>query len=199
MIVYEVILIMFSENLKAIREQKGMTQKELAALLGLSMASVIAYEQAQKKPSFEVLISIAEKLNVSLDVLCGVDIKPHIWSDIARRIVALDTADITNGVIEFKQVSGDTCAIVFNGWVADMQEDGWAYADTQPENNPEYGLGAYFENPLAKFGNEYLKMRDLHNSGAVDDELFAMWLSKTYKALDRPIVVSQRTSIGGEM
>jgi len=161
-----------------------MTQKELAALLGLSIASVIAYEQAQKKPSFDVLIAISEKLNVSLDVLCGVNIKPQTWSDIARRIVALDTPDRNDGCVEFKSLGGDTCAIVFYGWVANGQEDGWHYADLKPdgEQPPEYE-----ENPLAKFTSEYLKMRDLHNAGSVDDELFGMWLSKTYKALDRPI------------
>jgi len=173
----------FNENLKMIREQKGMTQKELAALLGLSTASVIAYEQAQKKPSFDVLLAMAEKLNVSLDVLCGMDIKPQTWADITRRIVALDVW--CDGCIEFKSLAGETCAIVFNGWVVDGQEDGWHYADTEPADNN--GLYPYDKNPLAKFTSEYLKMRDLHSNGAIDDELFAMWLSKTYKALDHLI------------
>ena len=176
---------MFNENLKSIREQRGMTQKELAALLGMSMASVTAYEQAQKKPSFDVLLTIAEKLNVSLDELCGFEIKPRTWSDFARRIVALDLKEPSDGCIEFKSLSGDTYAIVFNGWVTDSGEDGWMYAATEPEPDDSLNVyGRYEENPLAKFTGEYLKMRELNNSGAVDDELFDMWLSKTYKALN---------------
>ena len=174
----------FNRNLKIIREQKGMTQKELAALLSVSMASVIAYEQAQKKPSFDMLIAIAEKLNVSLDMLCDLDIKPQTWSDVARRVVALDVAGGCNGHIEFERKEGKTCAIVFYGWVSNVpDEDGWRHENTEPDNNYQ----EFQENPLAKFANEYLKMRDLHNSGAIDEELFAMWLSKTYKALDYSI------------
>ena len=64
----------FSDNLKAIRKEKNMSQEELAELLGVSRQAVSKWELGDGYPEAEKLLIIAGKLNVSLDTLMGTEI-----------------------------------------------------------------------------------------------------------------------------
>ena len=57
------------DKIKQIRNDKGLTQVQLAELIGLSDRTIQYYEGNSRVPSLEVLKIIAEKLNVSLLVL----------------------------------------------------------------------------------------------------------------------------------
>ncbi len=59
----------FGSRLKAIRQQRGLTQKKLAEEIGKSVQAVSSYERNAQIPPIEVMISIADVLNVSLDYL----------------------------------------------------------------------------------------------------------------------------------
>jgi DNA-binding XRE family transcriptional regulator len=59
----------FSENLKRIRKEKGMSQEELAELLDVSRQAVSKWEQDMGYPEVEKLLLISRKLAVSLDEL----------------------------------------------------------------------------------------------------------------------------------
>lgn len=61
----------FSENLKKIRERKGLLAKELAALLGIPYTSYTAYENQGREAKYDTLVRIAEILDVSVDELLG--------------------------------------------------------------------------------------------------------------------------------
>lgn len=58
-------------NLKEIRLKKGMTQQQMADLLGLSQPVYAHYENGARQPSIEVLIHMSEKLMVSVDYIIG--------------------------------------------------------------------------------------------------------------------------------
>ena len=61
---------MFSQKLKALRKEKGLTQEQLAALLGVERSSVGKYEgKSQIIPSDDIKLKIAEIFNVSVDYL----------------------------------------------------------------------------------------------------------------------------------
>ena len=59
----------FGSRLKAIRNQRGLTQRKLAEEIGKSVQAVGSYERNSQIPPIEVMISIADVLNVSLDYL----------------------------------------------------------------------------------------------------------------------------------
>ena len=59
----------FGSRLKAIRNQRGLTQRKLAEEIGKSVQAVSSYERNSQIPPIEVMISIAGVLNVSLDYL----------------------------------------------------------------------------------------------------------------------------------
>lgn len=60
-------------RLKAIRELRGMTQKELAERLNKSISAVSSYECNTQMPPGDVLESLGYILNVSVDYLLGID------------------------------------------------------------------------------------------------------------------------------
>ena len=60
----------FAQRINELRKENGLTQKQFADELNLSTTTVASWEKEVKKPSFEVLILISEKFNVSLDWLC---------------------------------------------------------------------------------------------------------------------------------
>lgn len=62
---------MFGKRLKHLRDKRGMTQKEVADILGLTPKAVGFYESEERQPSQETLIKLSEIFDVSVDYLLG--------------------------------------------------------------------------------------------------------------------------------
>lgn len=62
---------MFSDNLKALRYERHITQQQLADALGLSRSTIGMYEKGEREPDFETSEAIADYFNVRLDDLVG--------------------------------------------------------------------------------------------------------------------------------
>ena len=63
--------IQFGENLRKLRTERGLTQKELGDRVGLSKAVVSKYENSLGYPSLDMLIKISAFFGVSTDYLLG--------------------------------------------------------------------------------------------------------------------------------
>ncbi|MBP3855211.1 MAG: helix-turn-helix transcriptional regulator [Ruminiclostridium sp.] len=61
----------FYERLKSLREERGYTQEKLAAVIHVTKNSVSHYERNISLPTIDVLISLADIFDVSLDYLLG--------------------------------------------------------------------------------------------------------------------------------
>ena len=59
----------FAENLKMMRKEKYLSQEQLAEIMGVSRQAVSKWEQGAGYPETEKLIDLAQKLDVSLDML----------------------------------------------------------------------------------------------------------------------------------
>lgn len=67
-------------NIKKHRKLKGLTQKELASLIGKSEISVRKYEADNPVPSLDVLQKIASALSVEVAELQGIDTVYTVYS-----------------------------------------------------------------------------------------------------------------------
>ena len=67
-----------AQNLRYLREQKGLSQRECAEIFGLSGSAIAMWEQDQRKPDIEMIVRLAEYFDVSLDELVLKDLKPPI-------------------------------------------------------------------------------------------------------------------------
>jgi len=59
----------YSARIRNLREQRGMTQAELASRLGCAASTISMYEQGRREPSFEVLRAIAAIFGVPVESL----------------------------------------------------------------------------------------------------------------------------------
>lgn len=62
----------FGMKLRALRQEKKITQKQLAEALGLVTASISSYETGGNYPSAEIIIKLCRFFNVSADYLLGI-------------------------------------------------------------------------------------------------------------------------------
>ena len=59
----------FKRNLRELRKQKGLTQKDLCEKLGANRTFISRIETAERIPSLETVVAIANALEVSTDDL----------------------------------------------------------------------------------------------------------------------------------
>ena len=64
---------MFNKRLREMRMKRGFTQQRLADTIGVALRSYQCYETGTRTPCYDLLILIADTLDVSLDYLLGRD------------------------------------------------------------------------------------------------------------------------------
>jgi len=77
-------MTVFGENLKRIRESRGMSQSELAKFLGTTRQAINRYERNEREPSIKTAAIYAERLGVSVAHLTG-----HVDSNIPQGFIPL--------------------------------------------------------------------------------------------------------------
>lgn len=63
----------FSNRLRELRIQSGLTQLQLAQRLGITKSVISLYELSERAPSPDILIRLANIFHVSTDYLLGLD------------------------------------------------------------------------------------------------------------------------------
>ena len=58
-------------KLREFREQKGVTQKEVATAIGCTPTVYTRYERGEREPDLSTLCSLADYFEVSTDALIG--------------------------------------------------------------------------------------------------------------------------------
>lgn len=61
----------FGSRLKELREERELSQEQLAALLGTSKQVISRYETGQRMPKVDTVMQYAVKLQVSIEKLTG--------------------------------------------------------------------------------------------------------------------------------
>lgn len=61
------------QNLKALRDSLNMTQEEFGKSVGLAKSTYNNYETGAREPKSDFWIAIAQKYNVSIDYLMGLE------------------------------------------------------------------------------------------------------------------------------
>lgn len=59
----------FSEHISNLRENRGLLQKDMAKILGISLHTYQRYEYAEAEPKLSTLIALADYYGLSLDAL----------------------------------------------------------------------------------------------------------------------------------
>ena len=73
---------MLSENIKAIRKSKGLSQEELAIKLNVVRQTISKWEQGLSVPDSNMLISLSEALDTPVSVLLGENVEQAEVNDL---------------------------------------------------------------------------------------------------------------------
>jgi len=68
---YLIISNVFPQRLKEIRIKRGLTQTELGEKVGVKQSTFTNWENGKREPNFEIVIKLADLLEVSVDWLFG--------------------------------------------------------------------------------------------------------------------------------
>lgn len=61
----------FSERIKELRKEKGLSQEGVGNIIGVKKYAVYSYEKGRACPDMKGLIALAEYFDVSMDYLAG--------------------------------------------------------------------------------------------------------------------------------
>lgn len=64
-------MVEFREMLAELRQDRRMTQRDLASAIHISNSSVSAYERGDRIPAIDILIQLADYFDVTADYLLG--------------------------------------------------------------------------------------------------------------------------------
>lgn len=79
------------ERIKRIRNEKGLTQKELAKMLGTSQQNLAQYERNKRNPKYETVKKIANALEIDIyDLYISGDMTPREAMEILRSTDAVE-------------------------------------------------------------------------------------------------------------
>lgn len=61
----------FAKNIKHIREENHLSQKDIADYLGITRQAVASYELEKREPDYKTLVKLADFFDISIDYLLG--------------------------------------------------------------------------------------------------------------------------------
>jgi transcriptional regulator with XRE-family HTH domain len=68
----------FSKKIKMLREDEGISQAELAEIIGTSKSSINMYERGEREPGLDTVKALADHFGVSADYLLGKEDKTKV-------------------------------------------------------------------------------------------------------------------------
>ena len=126
---------MFSENLKILRKEKGFSQEQLAARLNVVRQTISKWEKGISVPDAELLIQLAEVLDVTVSDLLGRKIeiaegqneKEFLASELAKlnELLVVYGNKLSNSKRKIGIAIGIVLLLLFIGVIYDSWLDMW--------------------------------------------------------------------------
>ena len=90
-------MILFGERLQKLRREKGLSQAQLSARLGVSASQIANYEMERRLPSIQALMDTSRVLGVSTDYLLGLNSDSQELVDVSG--LSSDEIDVIRSII----------------------------------------------------------------------------------------------------
>ena len=85
----------FGERLQSILQSRGVTQKELAARIGTTEATICRYVTGDREPKADMLANIATALHTTSDYLLGIEHDEYNFPRV-KRLIARNASAMTD-------------------------------------------------------------------------------------------------------
>lgn len=85
----------FGKRLQSILQSRGVTQKELAARIGTTEATICRYVTGDREPKADMLANIATALHTTSDYLLGIEHDEYDFPRV-KRLIARNASAMTD-------------------------------------------------------------------------------------------------------
>ena len=137
-----------AEQIRAYRQEKGMTQERLAEAVGVTVGAVSKWESGASVPELSVLVELASLFGTSVDTLIGYEVPDNALPALLRRLRACRDAHQFD---EGNEVARRLLRCYPNSFEAVYHTAGFYYCQglTQAENQEMRRAIALYERSLA--------------------------------------------------
>lgn len=132
---------MLSENIKAIRKSKGLSQEELAIKLNIVRQTISKWEKGLSVPDSDMLISISEVLETPVNILLGENVTESKIDDLKvisekLEIINLQLAQrktTAQKIVHYLLISLCTVIVIISMVLTAINSPylGWDYSDPE--------------------------------------------------------------------
>lgn len=105
------------QNLKILRNKKGISQQKLADAIGVSQQSINKYENHKIEPDIDTLIKIADFFETSVDYLIGHTDIDHIIEEVTPCTLNDEEIQIINSYRKLSQKQKAGIQGVLNSYI----------------------------------------------------------------------------------
>ena len=106
----------FNEKLIKLRKERGLSQEELGAAVGVSRQTISKWELAQSYPDFQKLVLLSDYFKISLDTLVkDIDVEDVRDKNLNEKQLSIIYKDITTAKKTVGTVVNIFCAIAIIG------------------------------------------------------------------------------------
>ena len=122
-------MVLLGSKIRELRIKYYLTQAELAKQVGVSKATVTAYEGDLRQPSYDVLIKLANVFKVSIDslvlnrsesVLDVSDLEPEQINKVQGYIKYLKEQELVNLILSEEPIDVETIEKIRKEWNRDI-------------------------------------------------------------------------------
>ncbi len=89
-----------AENIRSFRKQRGLTQEQLAEVMGVTVGAVHKWEAKLATPELRLITELADFFDVSVDVLLGYEMKDNRLKPTVERLAAMINTEDPEGPAE---------------------------------------------------------------------------------------------------
>lgn len=148
----------FMKRLMEIRKKESLTQKEFCKKIGVTQATLSAYETGKKQPNTDTLLTIASACNCSVDWLLGLSDRP--FNEIET------VSDVLRLLIQLQQCVSVTLTV----------------------GESQTAMLSINDESIAEFAAEWVKMEGLLDQKLIAQDLFDFWIEKKLQNTNLPII-----------
>ena len=105
------------KNLKKLRNEHNISQKQLGEILGISQQSINKYENHGNEPDIQTLINIANYFHISIDYLVGHTEIPHVIEHLQPHDLNDDEAYLIEQYRKLCSAEKDSIKFVVNNYL----------------------------------------------------------------------------------
>ena len=98
---------MLSDNIKRVRKSKGLSQEELAIKLNVVRQTVSKWENGLSVPDSDMLITLADELDTSVNVLLGETVTESVTDDlkvISKKLEVINLQLAKRNMVKIKTI-----------------------------------------------------------------------------------------------